>query len=260
MDLAQQGNHRIFKYNLKSQNNILQYIMLQFFVIFHKYIFDECYKDIPQHILDTYFTFVAVNPDIEKHYTQGKYRVINEWELPIYNSNLQKDGFQENSAIYHIYVNKLHAGYDHIGLLQYDMVLPSNYVETVLEKLESHPNSHAFCSDMGTYDFLVKSSTGIIMENVLSDYEKFFNKKFCGTKMYPICNTFIIPVDVFEYIMPWICQIHDMCFKLSKIYYPSSRIYVASVLERAMAMVIGDNLISEIIHLSHDRDLYKKSY
>lgn len=40
---------------------------LQFYVVFHEKIFDECYKDIPQDILDKYFTFIAVNENIKNN-------------------------------------------------------------------------------------------------------------------------------------------------------------------------------------------------
>lgn len=235
--------------------------MLQFFVVFHKYIFDDCYKGIPQNILDTYFTFIAVNPEIEKHYTQGKYRIINEWELPIYNPNLQKEGFNENSAIYHIYVNKLHIGYEHIGFLQYDMVLPTNFIDIINNGFDNNPNSLGYCSHKDTYDFLVGSSTKIIMDGILEDYERFYNKKFSTDKLYPICNTYVITAEVYEKIMPWISQIHDKCIELCRIYYPSSRIYRGSVLERAMAMAVGEFVPQlDMITIIHDRELYSKSY
>ena len=95
--------------------------MIQIFIVFHKYIFDECYKNIPQDILDKYFTFIAVNKNIQKIYSK-KYKVINEWELPIYDSTFQERGYNENSAIYHVYANNLHKPYKSIGFFQYDMV------------------------------------------------------------------------------------------------------------------------------------------
>jgi hypothetical protein len=94
---------------------------IHIFVVFHKYIFDECYKHIPQEILYKYFTFIAVNPKIEKCYTKNKYKIINEWDLPIYDSTFQERGYNENSAIYHIYINNLHKKYNYIGFFQYDM-------------------------------------------------------------------------------------------------------------------------------------------
>lgn len=67
--------------------------MLQIFVVFHKYIFDECYKNIPDDLLYKYFTFIAVNKDIPKTYTQNKYKVINEWDLEIYDNSFQERGY-----------------------------------------------------------------------------------------------------------------------------------------------------------------------
>jgi len=88
---------------------------IQIFIIFHKNIFDECYKNIPEDILSEYFTFYAVNENIEKCYMQNKYKVINEWELSIYDKTFQERGYNENSAIYHIYANKLNKDYKYIG-------------------------------------------------------------------------------------------------------------------------------------------------
>ena len=88
---------------------------MQIFVVFHKFIFDECYLNIPQNILDTYFTFIAVNETIPKSYQQNKYKVINEWDLPIYDKTFQEKGYNENSAIYHVFINNLHKNYNMIG-------------------------------------------------------------------------------------------------------------------------------------------------
>jgi hypothetical protein len=74
---------------------------VQIFVIFHEEIFDECYEKIPDDILYKYLTFFAVNEKRQKTYTPNKYKVIYEWDLPIYSSKFQTLGYNENSAIYH---------------------------------------------------------------------------------------------------------------------------------------------------------------
>ena len=51
--------------------------MFQIYIVFHKYIFDECYENIPEDILREYFTFIAVNEKIPKNYNANKYKVIN---------------------------------------------------------------------------------------------------------------------------------------------------------------------------------------
>jgi hypothetical protein len=57
---------------------------IQIFVVFHHTLFDECYQHIPDDVLHKYFTFFAVNDQIVKTYTPNKYKVVNEWELPMY--------------------------------------------------------------------------------------------------------------------------------------------------------------------------------
>jgi hypothetical protein len=40
---------------------------IHIYIIFHKEIFDDCYKKIPDNILKEYFTFIAVNENIPKN-------------------------------------------------------------------------------------------------------------------------------------------------------------------------------------------------
>lgn len=44
--------------------------MIKIFIVFHKYIFDDSYKHIPDDILRKHFVFIAVNKNIPKEYTQ----------------------------------------------------------------------------------------------------------------------------------------------------------------------------------------------
>ena len=85
---------------------------MQIYIVFHKEIFDECYETIPADLLQKYFTFVAVNPSIPKIFDATKYKVINEWELPVYDPTFQERGYNENSVIHHVYANNLHKNYD----------------------------------------------------------------------------------------------------------------------------------------------------
>ena len=43
---------------------------LQLFIVFHSVLYDDYYKDIKQEDLDKYFTFVAVNKNIDKKFTK----------------------------------------------------------------------------------------------------------------------------------------------------------------------------------------------
>jgi hypothetical protein len=48
-----------------------------------KRYYDECYENIPQEILDKYFTFYAVNEKIPKEYTKDKYKVVKRMGIAI---------------------------------------------------------------------------------------------------------------------------------------------------------------------------------
>jgi hypothetical protein len=86
-----------------------------------------------------YFTFYAVNKDIEKSYTPNKYKIVHEWELSIYNKTFQERGYNENSAIYHVYANNLHKNYKYVGFFQYDMKFNNNIIEFLQKNISQTP-------------------------------------------------------------------------------------------------------------------------
>lgn len=152
--------------------------MFQFFVVFHKEIFDECYATIPQDVLDTYFTFFAVNRDIPKKYDAQKYKnIVKEWEMTHYNAAMQKSGFNENSALYHIYANGLHTQYDYIGLFQYDMVFKENCVERVKEKIDQG-SSFLFSLPLHTFEFCTAQSWNDpkALQYIVQQYEAYYKR------------------------------------------------------------------------------------
>jgi hypothetical protein len=150
--------------------------MIQLYVVFHKNIFDECYENIPSDILYKYFTFIAVNEKIPKKYTPNKYKIINEWELPIYDKTFQERGYNENSAIYHVYANKLHSTYDYIGFFQYDMKFNHNIIDFIKNNIQDPSvyftyRVHDF--DFCTYDTWNEINTA---EYVIKNYIEFLKK------------------------------------------------------------------------------------
>lgn len=81
--------------NLSHLNSPYSKDIMQIYIVFHKYIFDECYKGISKSNLDKYFTFVAVNKKIKKYYTPNKYKIIKEWNLPHYKNEFQELGHNQ---------------------------------------------------------------------------------------------------------------------------------------------------------------------
>jgi len=228
--------------------------MIQIFIVFHKNIFDECYKNIPQDILDKYFTFIAVNENIRKIYSK-KYKVINEWELPIYNSIFQERGYNENSAIYHVYANNLHKPYKSIGFFQYDMKF-NNLKIGSLNKIYYYKNhdfnlcSYKTWNEQNTLDFIIK------------DYEHFYQSSFSKEKQYPLYNSFIIPVETYEKIMKWVIQLYDKLYPWC-IQPPNNThfAHIGGIYERVMGYAIGQENLEQIpLNITHNHNLKKKSY
>lgn len=235
---------------------------IQIFIVFHKNIFDECYKNIPDDILYKYFTFFAVNENIEKCYTQNKYKVINEWELSIYDKTFQERGYNENSAIYHVYANNLHKDYKYIGFFQYDMMFNDNIIEFLQKNITQTPTlfsyncyNFKFCS----YQTWNEKKT---LNYVINDYEKFYEKNFNFNNQYPLCNSYIIPNETYEKIMKWVTQLYD------KIYpwciQPPNRSHfghIGGIYERIMAYCIGEENLKNIkLNILHENRYKKLSY
>jgi hypothetical protein len=248
--------------------------MIQIFIIFHKNIFDDCYKNIPADVLYKYFTFVAVNKNIPKQYTKNKYKIINEWELPIYNNIFQERGYNENSAIYHIYINNLHKEYNYIGFFQYDMIFKDNIIDYLYKNIEDIKNTE--CTEiienntiyfpLELYDFNFCSyqtwNEPKTLDYVINDYEKFYNVKFSKNEKYPLFNTYIIPINIYEKIMKWIIQLYDKIYPWC-MQYPNKTHFghIGGIYERIMGYALGqEKMIYKNINVEHNHFYKNLSY
>lgn len=231
---------------------------LQFYVVFHEKIFDECYKDIPQDILDKYFTFIAVNENIKKQYTEDKYKVVNEWDLPKYVSLFQKQGYKENSVIYHIMANDMHKQYKYIGFFQYDMIFTMNAMNTILREIET--DSTCLYLEAHNFRFCGQQTWNEppVMAYLIANYQQFNNKLFSYNESdaYPLYNSYVIPVKTYEKIMPWVMSLYD---KMTSIVVHKHFGHIAGLYERIMAFAIGEeNLHMVKLDVKHDH-FYKDS-
>lgn len=233
------------------------------FVVFHKFIFDKCYNHIPQSVLDEHFTFIAVNENIPKTYTPGRYKVINEWDLPVYDPECQKNGMNENSVIYHVWANNLHLEYDYVGFFQYDMEFKENVMDLVDQKADG---SAYFAAETHPFRFcaLETGSEVSTMQFVIQDYEQHFKTGFNFDRMYPLLNTYIIPVSLYSKIMPWVHSVSKKIWPWCN--RPPNQTHFGhygGILERVMAFAVGGtgNATCHIVPLIHDHEEYKaKSY
>jgi len=235
---------------------------IQIFIVFHKNIFEECYVNIPDDILYKYFTFYAVNENIEKCYTQNKYKVINEWELSIYDKTFQERGYNENSAIYHIYANNLHKNYKYIGFFQYDMTFNDNIIEFLQKNITQTPTIFYIQNSDFNFCSYITWNERNTLNYIIKDYEIFYNKSFSKNCQYPLCNSYIIPNETYEKIMKWIIQlyakIYPWCIK-----YPNASHFghIGGIYERIMAYAVGEENLQNIkVNISHDHKYKGLSY
>lgn len=226
--------------------------MFQLFVVFHKKIYDECYEAIPQDILDKYFTFVAVNPDIPKTYTKDKYKIINEWELPHYNPQFQQKGYNENSVIYHVKANGLHKQYIYVGFFQYDMVFNESIINTILTKINNQPS--CFYLSVHNYEYCAKETWNEppVMAYLTSHYEEFYGKSFSysADDIYPLFNSYVIPVETYEKIMKWVSTLYS---RIGAIVVQTHFGHIGGLFERVMAFAVGEEKL-HLIHLDVKHD------
>jgi hypothetical protein len=235
---------------------------IQIFIVFHKNIFDECYKNIPDDILYKYFTFIAVNKNIEKNYTKNKYKIVNEWELPIYDNTFQERGYNENSAIYHVYSNNLHKDYKYIGFFQYDMVFGDNIIDFLQKNITQIPtlfsascNSFEYC----TYHTWNEPNT---LKYLINDYENFYKKTFNKNNKIPLLNSYIIPIEIYENVMKWVIQLYDKLYPWA-IEPPNKSQFgqIGGIYERIMGYGIAEENLQHIeINILHDHAYKALSY
>ena len=182
---------------------------IQFFVVFHSILYDDNYNDIKKEDLDRYFTFVAVNRKKSKKYTKGKYKIINEWELPNYDEKFQEQGYNENSVIYHLYINNIY-NYDKIGFFQYDMKFNKDFVNYVLEN-----NINSFYLELHNFSTISSNCYDKILKYVIEDYENYRNIKFVKKKDYPMLNCYIIDKNDYVKIMRWVTTLYNKLYPWS---------------------------------------------
>lgn len=167
----------------------------QFFVCFHKRIFNEIYK-VSTEEKQKHLTFYGVK-DKDNEITN---RLVYEYELANYNPLLQSNKYNEGSCLYHVYTNNLYDDYDYIGFCQYDMTFRENVFKKIETTLTNRDNI-IYYLDFFKWAF-IGGQTTIIQDyyNIpsgLQNYNSFFKKNYTidqliANKMI-ICNTFLIP-------------------------------------------------------------------
>jgi|UniRef100_A0A6C0D312 hypothetical protein len=185
-------------------------INLGIYVVFHNMVFEHLYEEMSPNDKNL-ITLYGVKNRIDT-----SMNIIYEMDLPIYNSNLQKNIYNEGSAFYHIYKNsELYRKYDYIGFGQYDMKMFSHSIQNIENIIKKDRNPiivMEFFPDIKQTGFLgchnlIRATLNDIECGLLS-YNRFFNKNFKPEDVILNrliqCNTFVISTKLFEKMMSWL--------------------------------------------------------
>lgn len=182
-------------------------VKLNMFIVFHTKIYKELYDELDKTEKDC-ITLYGV-----KTKCNSTIKTIYEEDLPIYLPALQKNIYNEGSAIYHVYMNNLYTEYDYIGFGQYDMKFNINSIKKIKQQIEMNKNTnHVFYINFFAYSFTGSFSLLIKKYNKfecgLKSYNDFFNTTYTQTDLLknymPVFNTFIIPKQMYEKMMLWL--------------------------------------------------------
>jgi hypothetical protein len=183
--------------------------------VFHSYFYDELYTDIENEEENKMITLYGVN---QRQINTTKLNMIYEADFELYNPNFQKMKYNEASALYHLYKNKLYKKYDYIGLCQYDMKFFKNTINDIKNIINNTSTNCIF--NIGYFpDIKVtgfRGGHGVIINRIkelpsgLESYNKFFNTNYTPENITQNlliwCNTFVIPSKMFENMMDWMEQ------------------------------------------------------
>lgn len=197
----------------------------QFYIIFHKDLYKECYKDLKQEYYDK-IKFFAVNSKIlkkvpEKNLKDNK--IIIERELPYYNPLWQHSNFCEDSAFLHVYKNHelLLDSYDYIGFFQYDMILNNDIFEQLEFTLQNHPEK-----DKLLFYFYKENSYRHLDQVICLDgwriiidiYNKLFNTNHSVDLVVindiPLYHCYVMPKNIFNKMMQFLESVFPVLFEL----------------------------------------------
>lgn len=181
--------------------------MFSIFVVYHKTVYNDFYQTISEDNKKHIF-FYGVKDKIANTPS------IYEYELPVYNPKLQAQRYNESSAFYHIYENKLHQKLSYIGFAQYDMIINNETINTIKTQISETPTIFAAFFAIEESKQALHGSLNLIVEpisffgSILDNYNNYFLTNYTKDDVMNtpliMCNTFVIPVSIYEKYMGWL--------------------------------------------------------
>lgn len=177
---------------------------------FYLVTYDNCLYKAVSNLTDEERNKVycyAVNPTRPKCIT-NKLKVINEWQLPIYESRFQFLNYYEYSSIPHITQNEeLTKDLTHIGLLHNDVLFNKDSINNITKKLEETPDKIFYISKRKRdVLYFTKDQLKHLIEymspklNINPDINSIWNGEWISEFMA------IMPVNIFRNFGRFICK------------------------------------------------------
>lgn len=230
----------------------------RFFVAFHKNLFKANYS-LDRNFNINKFTFIetgsSLDCDIDQYFVN---HTIKESHLYFYNPLMHKLDFFAPATWYHIYKNKLHENYEYIGLLEYDLILNSNFTENIQQiNLNNRSGVWSFSFKHKLNEVLSQTYIKIegidCIEQALNDYNKFFQTNYTSSYLksnfdyFPTQQSFFADKFTFEKIMSFISHTIE---NKSLIGFKSYKL-PATVLERYFGVAILLTDFQGALNLDH---------
>lgn len=255
-------------------------LRVQLYNVWHSRLYDELYDDISQDDLSNIIMF-GVNEAYTKHYTPNRYNLMFEYDLPIYDPNLQKHNYCQTSCMWHLYKNpqktyrKPGHELDYIGFIQYDMKPEADMFADIHKAIASAKENQKEVVFHEQTEHIIQSiqwASGLALpyeKSALQHYNAHFNTSFTTydfvhnhlIKTVPLLHTFVMSVPMFEKMMGWL----DSYLGMLEAMYPeyTSNRAQCELLERCHGMFLAlecasGNVVFKPLKVNHIWPLYNE--
>lgn len=221
--------------------------MFQLAVIGHQKFYAETLRGISEEDLKKYIRIVLVNERIPKEIPEEfpKEIIVNEWEIPNYESFYQKQKYYQNSVFFNLMNIIDTLGLDHVGFFQYDMVMTPEIFENIKNICESDKEAA-----IGFYPYPIEHLFEIVnpcqWQFIIQQYSNFFQvpiddiEKLESMKL-ALFHTFVIPKANYCRMMHFAKKVLPNILT----FLQDDTRHIAGTLERLFALFLNLEIITE---------------
>jgi len=226
------------------------------FVVFHHALYAECYEGLaPENMKRV--CFFKVNEKIAVPDTSFcPPGIVREWELDCYNPFWQESGYNESSAIAHVYLNNLHEQYDYVGFCQYDMGLSDKTFELIDRRINESEEDLVFIKRTLQFDSKLLERDDLYnianppfysfpLGFVIKSYEDYFREEGVRETLrqfgcLPLWSTFLISRKMFEELGGWSTKVMKEIYPwANEAPFGTHKGHLAGIMERVFGIFLA---------------------